>query len=520
MSHSQPTESHQPLTMNDPGKLTFVKAGEINGISPLPHYYEEIYPNQQGLKNIGLRGDQNYLLYSFDGHGTMYYEAHEMELAAQSTFDRFRTSENRKSFFDGIERILREAREWTEQVDGLDFAALTNQELASIYLKANKFHGEIFTYYVVSQPYRIKKFEEAIRTELEKRVAKSRVDHYMTLLAASEKSTRVTDEEVDWLELLIDNHTDGPIDVKFVESSHPKLWAAIQNHYEEYKALTLGDGNWEYDISYFLHNLETDLNKSPEELKSKLQKLKSQPQEVASTKQRLIEELYLDQETVALLEFLAEVGHTRFVMRTDGWIPHVHSVIKLDIQLSIRLGYNGNILNFMSEEELEQLANGWQTVPRETLDKRIGEHLEFLLLNQGGKYRLVFGKEAGDIYKELVPPIDHAATLELRGTTAVMGKITDRVCVYNWGDDLAEKIEVIRKYPILVTGQTRPSMMPIIRLAKGIVTDEGGVTSHAAIVSRELGIPSIIGTTHATKTFKDGDMVELDADTGSVRKIA
>lgn len=506
--------------MSDPHQLTFVKAGEINGISPLPHFYEEIYPNQRGLKGLGIRGDRNYLLYSYDGHGTMYYEAHEMELAAQSTFEHFQTAENKKAFFDGIEEVLRKAHEWTQRVDNLDFKSLTNQELAAIFLKANQFHGEIFTYYVVSQPYRIRKFEEAIRKELEKRVAKSRVDHYMTILATSEKTTRVTDEEIDWLELVIAHQAVGSINLETIESNHPELWSAIQSHYEKYKILTLGDGNWKYDISYFLHNLEADLGKPSKELASKLQKLKNQPREVAATKKRLIEELYLNEETVALLEFLAEVGHTRFVMRTDGWIPHVHSVILLDIQLSIRLDYDGNILNFMSEEELQQLADDWRSVPWETLEQRIGEHSEFLLLNQNGEYRLIFGEEAGRMYKELVPPIDHAATEELTGTTAVMGKITDRVSVYNWGDDLAEKIDIIKKFPILVTGQTRPSMMPIIRLAKGIITDEGGVTSHAAIVSRELGIPSVIGTTHATKTFKDGDMVELDADTGVVRRVA
>jgi pyruvate,water dikinase len=55
--------------------------------------------------------------------------------------------------------------------------------------------------------------------------------------------------------------------------------------------------------------------------------------------------------------------------------------------------------------------------------------------------------------------------------------------------------------------------------AGAIVTEQGGVTSHAAIVSRELGIPCLIGTKIATKVFKDGDMVEVDATKGIVRKI-
>ena len=52
----------------------------------------------------------------------------------------------------------------------------------------------------------------------------------------------------------------------------------------------------------------------------------------------------------------------------------------------------------------------------------------------------------------------------------------------------------------------------------GLVTDEGGITSHAAIVSRELKKPCIIGTKVATKVFRDGDIVEVDANTGIISK--
>ena len=67
---------------------------------------------------------------------------------------------------------------------------------------------------------------------------------------------------------------------------------------------------------------------------------------------------------------------------------------------------------------------------------------------------------------------------------------------------------------ILVAGQTRPSLMPAIRKAGAIITDEGGITSHAAIVSRELKIPCVIGTEFATKIFKTGDLVKVDAQKG------
>lgn len=72
---------------------------------------------------------------------------------------------------------------------------------------------------------------------------------------------------------------------------------------------------------------------------------------------------------------------------------------------------------------------------------------------------------------------------------------------------------------ILVTSMTSPEYVSAMKEAVAIVTNEGGVTCHAAIVSRELGIPCVIGTKVATKVLKDGDMVEVDAEKGIVRKI-
>lgn len=70
-----------------------------------------------------------------------------------------------------------------------------------------------------------------------------------------------------------------------------------------------------------------------------------------------------------------------------------------------------------------------------------------------------------------------------------------------------------------MTPETTPNTVPYLSRVRAIVTDEGGITSHAAIVSRELRIPCIIGTKIATKVLKDGDVVEVDAKKGIVRKI-
>jgi pyruvate,water dikinase len=58
-----------------------------------------------------------------------------------------------------------------------------------------------------------------------------------------------------------------------------------------------------------------------------------------------------------------------------------------------------------------------------------------------------------------------------------------------------------------------------MKKAKGIITDEGGMLSHAAIVSRELGLPCVVGTVKGTRVLKDGDLVEVDADKGIIKVL-
>ena len=75
----------------------------------------------------------------------------------------------------------------------------------------------------------------------------------------------------------------------------------------------------------------------------------------------------------------------------------------------------------------------------------------------------------------------------------------------------------IRAGDILVTAMTTPDYLPCMNKAVAFVTDEGGITCHAAIVAREMNKPCIIGTKIATQVLKDGDLIEVDANNGIVK---
>ncbi len=81
--------------------------------------------------------------------------------------------------------------------------------------------------------------------------------------------------------------------------------------------------------------------------------------------------------------------------------------------------------------------------------------------------------------------------------------------------DVSE-IDKVKEGDVLVTTMTNPDMVPAMKRASAIVTDEGGRTCHAAIVGRELGIPTVVGTKEATKVLKDGMLVTVDGTRGVV----
>lgn len=102
---------------------------------------------------------------------------------------------------------------------------------------------------------------------------------------------------------------------------------------------------------------------------------------------------------------------------------------------------------------------------------------------------------------------------KFKGQSAFKGLVKGTVKIV-YGTRQMDKVE---HGDIIVTPMTMPYFLPAIKKAGAIVTDEGGLTCHAAIVARELNKPCLVGTKIATKVLKDGDLVEVDANKGIVK---
>jgi len=100
----------------------------------------------------------------------------------------------------------------------------------------------------------------------------------------------------------------------------------------------------------------------------------------------------------------------------------------------------------------------------------------------------------------------------LKGVAAGGGKVTASACVLHGPEDFGK----MKPGDVLVAGTTTPAWTPLFAMASAVVTDIGGPLSHGSIVAREYGIPAVMGTGVATKRIRDGQMITVDGNTGTV----
>lgn len=158
-------------------------------------------------------------------------------------------------------------------------------------------------------------------------------------------------------------------------------------------------------------------------------------------------------------------------------------------------------------EEIPDILNG--KISEDFISKR--REKCFVVWEEGkSKPQILTGDKTRQWEEKLL--VKHENTQIVKGNCASKGKAKGKVRVLL----NASANDELKNGEILVTFMTSPDFMSAIRRCVAIVTNLGGVTSHAAIISRELGIPCVVGTKNATEVLKTGDMVEVNADKGEI----
>jgi len=218
-------------------------------------------------------------------------------------------------------------------------------------------------------------------------------------------------------------------------------------------------------------------------------------------KEKIIKELKLSKELKRLIRVTEEFAYLRDERKKNSMIA-VDYFCRVGDELIKRSPLTKSEFYYLLPQELnkEHLNLSF----KKELRKRMKE---FTLVNIKGKIHITH---------EYVPEKENENVEIINGMPTSLGTAVGRVKVCRNISQLGK----VEEGDILVAPMTRPEYVPAMKKAAAIVTDEGGLTCHAAVIARELNKPCIIGTKIATKVLKDNDLVEVKAHHGTVRRIS
>jgi len=340
-----------------------------------------------------------------------------------------------------------------------DLEKLSDKELFNLY-------KEFYTAYL--EEYAIPLLTNAFDTYFQKWLQNKVKSHKDFLLLTTPVKESFTQKEVRAL-LSIKKDKDF---LKNIEK-HAKKYFWLQNNYAQTKVL---------DKDYFIKRHES------EEI-MEIEKIDKKP---------IIEKYGLSSELIKAAE---EFIYWRDERKKYNMIA--------DHFLCVFLREFGKRNNMSLEDMKYVLPFEIENIDKEQINAR--KQAVLIVVSQDS-HQIYTGKEAMDLYSRMYPSEGLDKT-EIRGTPACLGKAKGYAKII-FGEKEFNKLE---ENDVLVTSMTRPEFVPLMSKSVAIVTDEGGITCHAAIVAREMDKPCIIGTNMATKILKDGDFVEVDADNGIVR---
>jgi phosphohistidine swiveling domain-containing protein len=487
----------------------FVHSGDVSGIKYMP-------------KNFGF-GYTNFLYIFKKDYVEYHYDRDSLEFLADKIMKRYfkdnsylnrllkMTEEDREPFYQYLKKNILSKDDYSSKLD--------DQELVREYKKFFQLFCQVFSTSHLIEPLALTtdtRLRDLILRELTKKGLEKNFSQYFNILTQPISESFINNYNQDLkrvhylinkdhrLKLSFKNKTVSQI--KEALSDDLKIDKAIQEHLAKYFWI---NSNWRGGKDYTLANLIKLLRR----IIKKEDKLRVYPEKKFRSnflvKNSLIKKLRLSQEIIKLIRLTDVVTKWQDERKKDI-IVGAWALNKFVLELAKRFKIDHQDLRYLLPEKvtLNLLKN-----PK--LKEQLSAMRNYsVYLFYKNETEILTGKEAKRFVKRLKGRKE-SFTKEINGLAASLGKISGitRICL------TIEDLKKVKKDEILVTTMTRPEFVPAMKKAAAVVTDEGGLTCHAAIVSRELGIPCVIGTKMATRVLKDGDLVEVNANHGMVKKI-
>lgn len=288
---------------------------------------------------------------------------------------------------------------------------------------------------------------------------------------------------------------------------HAARYFWIQNNFQRARVL---------DAEHFYQALKDELEQHSD-MVSTIRAIRCKQARLKAERAALVERWSIPEETqsfYATLRYFSYVQDRRKVMVQQA--VAILDAVHIEVARSTSVPRD-ELYSYYVDDVEKLLTTGSKLADGVIEERRYGTYCSYI--DEAGKPALTIfsGKHFQAIHD----------AFEKKHTTEQMSNVTGFVASKGTNGVVEGVVRVIvdphkedvKQGEVLVAGMTRPEFVPHMKKAIAIVTNEGGITSHAAVVSREMKKPCIIGTKVATKVFKTGDQVCVDTDTGVVTKL-
>jgi phosphohistidine swiveling domain-containing protein len=411
-------------------------------------------------------------------------------------------------------------RTFAETIPQKHLDKLSNQDLWKIYSDHNGIHGKYYTWAWI--PVSVDMFGNNLTKRakdflLKHGVKEGLLNEFLVTLTQPTKKSLIFIEQEDLLKVAIEVEEKYPDLIEVFQKMEPAyikdnlptdVLSLVMSHHDKYYYTKHLWVSGEYTVEDYLSQIK-DIFNTKQSPKIILEKQNLELEKAKEKKEKLLENLKIDTKWRSIFNEYGDFMVTKIYRRYAQLLAvhHMSAVLK---EIAKRFFITEKQVRFMRVNEMEKMLLHNKYNEQELLDRT--KYCVYYAERDGEK--IFVGDEAKNIMKDIEKEVDTNIS-ELKGESGCVGYAKGRVKIII----RAEEMSKMEEGDILVSIATDPDIVPAMKKAAGIVTEQGGVTSHAAIVSRELGIPCVIGTKIAARVLKDGDLVEVDANKGIVRKI-
>ncbi len=390
------------------------------------------------------------------------------------------------------------------KVHEIDLTQKSNSELLEYYNQYCRYYKEVG---VLGEPvaFCVKDalathLENYLRQQLREKWLEKKFAEFFSALVSPTVPSFATREEQELIKISVKAQKKG---IRTVQSE-------LEKHAQEFFWLPYDYEGEIWGKQYFESVLAELIKKPASDLKAQMDRQKKQFMELKQKQKKFVQEAGIDSYHQQLFQALRDASQAmdlkKEVLTQSHW--YKNSLMK---EIAKRLGIPFYYTYFVTPEEMKMgLLEG-------KLDKKRIElrQQHCVSICQDGKTIIETGENAKEWEQKVVTQTAVEESKELHGTCACPGSAIGKARVLLNSNQIHE----MREGEVLVTQATTPDFVPAMKKAKAIITNEGGITSHAAIVSRELGVPCIVGVANATKQIKTGDLIDVHAASGTIKKI-